>query len=247
MQAHRSRVLESWDPTPTTCALRLARPEGFSFRAGQTALLMLPTPQGVERRPLTIASGPARPHLEFAVRRGPSAFKQALAALRPGDEAHLLGPKGPYVLDPARPLLMVAGGVGITPVKSILEHAADEGLVMPIEVLASHRTPEEIVYRRELAALEHALPHARITHHITRPDGTGWTGAAGRIGRPQLAAALQRLPGAAVHLSGAPAMVMELAGHVRALGVPREHVTAEAFWGYGGKPGPPPGRPPTVA
>ncbi len=121
-----ARVVASRAPTPGTHAIRLERPDGFVFRAGQHVMLEVGTMAGPDDRVLSIASSPSRPHLEFAVRRSGSTFKEAFAALRPGDAVRMSQASGRFLLDATKPALLLSGGIGITPLKSMIEHVVDE-------------------------------------------------------------------------------------------------------------------------
>jgi ferredoxin-NADP reductase len=97
------------------------------------------------------------------------AFKRAFAALQPGDTVVVQGPLGHDLLDAARPAVLVAGGIGITPLKGMAEYAVDRKLSIPVRLVYSSRTVEEIVYREELEALERSNPGFHVLHTLTSP------------------------------------------------------------------------------
>ena len=102
---------------------------------------------------MSLATSTTRPHLEYGVRLSESAFKRAFAALQPGDTVVVQGPLGHYLLDTSRPAVLVAGGIGITPLKGMAEYAADRTLPIPVRLVSSNRTEEEIIFKEELQAL----------------------------------------------------------------------------------------------
>src|SRR2546425_3456328 len=122
----RVRVVSSRPLTPTTHAIQLEKPETFAFRATQFTFLQLRTEEGMDARPMSLATSPTRPHLEYAVRLSDSPYKRAFASLRPGDEVRVFGPIGDFVLHETRPAVLLAGGIGITPFKGMAEYAADK-------------------------------------------------------------------------------------------------------------------------
>ncbi|HUL58826.1 MAG TPA: FAD-dependent oxidoreductase [Anaeromyxobacteraceae bacterium] len=221
------KVIEARDETPTVRRVRVERPPGFEFRASQAARLELP---GGESHPFSIASGPARPWLDFAARRSASPFKEAFFALAPGDEVRVLGPRGRFFLDPEVPALLVAGGVGITPMRSMLEHVADAGLALPVALVYQNRTPEEIAFRAEIDGIASARPNVAVHHVLTQPP-PGWPGRAGRIDEALLAEAAAA-EGARWYVAGPPAFVDRAVGAARALAVPPERLLLEVFRGY---------------
>src|SRR3989442_8235559 len=108
----------------------------------------------MDARPMSLATSPTRPRLEYAVRESDSPYKRAFAALRPDDPVFVAGPIGDFVLDEHRPAVLVAGGIGITPLKGMAEFAADKGLPLPIRLVYSSRTQTDIVYEHQLPPLQ---------------------------------------------------------------------------------------------
>jgi ferredoxin-NADP reductase len=215
-------VLELRAETPTIMRLRLERPLGFHHHPGQHAVLRLHTDRGPDLRPLSIASPPEAAELEFATRIGPSAYKQAFAALQGGDRVKVSRPMGSFRLDPTRPEVMVSGGIGITPLRSMLTAAAASGHTAPVRLLFSNRTVEEIPFRLELDQLARRHPDLRITWVLSAsaagaPSGDVLTG---RIEVDHLREQLRQLPDAVVYLTGPAAMVDDLTGLLRRIGVP---------------------------
>ena len=111
-------VVSSRPLTSSTHAIELEKPKAFMFRPTQFTFLQLLTEQGRDARPMSLATSPTRPHLEYAVRLSDSPYKRAFAALRPGDEVLVFGPIGDFVLYETRPAILIAGGIGVTPLKA---------------------------------------------------------------------------------------------------------------------------------
>jgi ferredoxin-NADP reductase len=162
-----AKVLASQPLTPSAHGITVERPPEFHFAPVQFTFLSLRTPESQDwsdYRPMSLASSPTRPHLEYGVRTGLTPWKHAFAALRPGDEVMVEGPRGRFLLDPQRPAVLVAGGIGITPLKGMVEYATDARLPIPLRLLYSNRTEAEIAYRPELDALAAANPNLRVEH-----------------------------------------------------------------------------------
>ena len=218
--------------TPTTHAIEVEKPKAFAFGPTQFTFLQLQTEEGMDARPMSLATSPTRPHLEYAVRLSDSAYKHAFAALRPDDEVRVFGPIGDFVLHETRPAVLIAGGVGITPLKGMAEYAADKALPIPIRLVYSNRSEDEIVYRRELEALETKNPHFRMYNTLTRTTDSGWKGATGRIDRDFLREATRDLVDPVYYVSGTPSMVVGMLRLLRDLEVPDSNLEVEAFRGY---------------
>src|SRR2546421_9636814 len=158
----RTRIVSSRALTPSTRAIEPEKPAGFTFRPTQFTFLQLQTEEGMDARPMSLATSPTRPHLEYAVRLSDSAYKRAFAALRPDDEVRVFALIGDFVLHETRPAVLLAAGIGITPLKGMAEYAADNALPIPIRLVYSNRSEDEIVYRDELDSLEKQNAQFRV-------------------------------------------------------------------------------------
>jgi len=220
-------VRAALDPIPNVHAIRVDRPPGFEFRASQAVRLVL----GNEARPFSIASGPERPYLDFATRRSDSEFKRAFFALAPGDSVRIVGPRGRFLLEEDRPAVLVAGGIGITPLRSMLQHAADARLGTPLTLVYANREPSEIAFRAEVEAWANEVPDLRVLHIVSQPD-LGWKGRVGRVDTDLLAAGLAGRDGALFYVSGPPAFVQRVLEATVPLAIERGRIRIELFRNY---------------
>src|SRR5260370_42353638 len=165
-QALETTVVASRKLTPTTYDILLKKPAWFSFRPTQFTYLTLSTDEGPDGRPMSLATSPTRPKLEYAVRVGDSAFKRAFASLRPGDKVVVEGPYGHYVLKEDRPAVLLAGGIGITPLKGMAEDASDKKLPIQVRLVYSNRNEGAVAFRPEIEQLELRNPNFRIRHPL---------------------------------------------------------------------------------
>ncbi len=229
----RVRVLESTQVTPTIHDVKFEKPPGFDFLPVQFCGLELSTKEGGIEYPMSLACSPTKPYLEFGARVSDSAWKEAFRALRPGDEAEVDGAYGHFVLDPNSQAVLIAGGIGITPLKGMAEYAADRRLPMEMRLLYSSRNEAEIAYRRELETLTDQNPRFRVTHTLTRePSGSSWTGRRGRIDAELLASVSHDLTNPYYYVCGTPGMVRETFQILAESGVAPGRIKSEAFRGY---------------
>src|SRR5213083_2364860 len=228
----RTRVVSSWPLTPTTHAIEVEKPKALTFGPTQFTFLQLQTEEGMDARPMSLATSPTRPHLEYAVRLSDSPYKRAFAALRPDDEVAVFGPIGDFVLHETRPAVLLAGGIGITPLKGMAEYAADKALPIPIRLVHSNRSEDEIVYRLELDTLEKQNPRFRVLYTLTRNDDKGWQGRTGRMDQELLSEAARDLSDPIYYVTGTPSMVVGTLQLLRELKIPDSHIEIEAFRGY---------------
>ncbi len=221
--------------TPSVTTFRFARV--FDYLPNQFVTLKLhgiQDPWGPMRR-FSLSSSPTEDHLSITTKLTGSPFKEGLLALRPGDEAQVMGPLGHFVLDPERPAVMIAGGIGIAPFRGMILYAADRGLEIPIILLYSNRTPEDITFRGELDGLAQKLPHLRVLHTISRPADAklGWRGRVGRIDAGFIRGATEGVEAPIYYICGLPEMVEDMALLLyRGLGIPAQDIRVERFMGY---------------
>jgi ferredoxin-NADP reductase len=230
---YTTRVTGIWSPTETTRAVRLARPEGFIFQACQAVRLILDGPAGETSRSLSLAAGPDRGHLELAARISDSDFKRAFFSLQPGDPVRIRGPLGRFILDRGRPAVMLAGGIGITPFRSMLQFVSDNGASQRIMLIYASREPREIAFKQEIDELAGNSPGVEILYIVSaaeQHDNRQYR--LGRIDPPLLQKIAGEIPGAVYYLAGPVDFVRALIGELRLLGIPKADLRAEAFRGY---------------
>jgi len=213
--------------------LRVGRPTGMQFRAGQHLKLVFPNGA---KNPYTIASAPSDPHLEFCIERVPGGrVSSLLFDLKPGAHVQLdARPKGSFVLQPSADLhLMFATVTGISPFRSMLREAAATGQWARFVVVQGASFAEELVYREELEALAKSHPqHVRYLPSVSRPadpQNRGFKGLTGRL--PALAPALIRELQASskrmqIYACGHPEMVQAIHALGAEMGLP---VASETF------------------
>ncbi|HSX31017.1 MAG TPA: FAD-dependent oxidoreductase [Candidatus Saccharimonadales bacterium] len=145
----------------------------MSFVPGQYAAISFwrsgrPTPM----RCFSIASTSLSGVLQFAMRvRG--GFTHAVAELRAGDAVRVQGPFGDFTIDPEHDtrVVMLAGGIGITPFMSMLRDATERSARLPITLLYSNRSCSSIPFYEELRSLEQRNPHLRLRFYSQDADG----------------------------------------------------------------------------
>lgn len=163
----------------TSLTLRLVDGRPFPFRPGQFNMLSLP---GVGEAAISFSSDPAAPETFTHTVRAVGSVTRRLVALRPGDRIGVRGPFGtPWPVDDFRgwDLLIVAGGIGLAPLRPVLyhllRHRADYGEVI---LLYGARTPGDLLYRDEYAAWEDAGIRVLVT--VDRAEGE-WQGPVGVV------------------------------------------------------------------
>jgi len=157
--------------------------------------------------------------------------------LRMGDQIEVRGPIGGYFVwearDDSSPLLLVAGGSGIVPLRSILRHRDRVGSAVPVRLLYSARSLPDVIYRAEL---ERHGQGVEVIYTLTRQQPPGWTGHAGRVDDTLLAEAAWPADRRPLAFACGPTPFVEAVatGLVR-LGYPPAQVKTERFGATGGR------------
>ena len=227
-------MVELLDETPRVRSIVLDPPEWPGHRAGQHVDVRLTAEDGYQaQRSYSIASAPEDEHLVLTVERldDGEVSPYLVDELRPGDELELRGPIGGYFVWDAStggPLLLVAGGSGVVPFRSMLRHRAAAGSDVPARLLYSSRSLDEVIYRDELEGL------ADVRFTLTREQPEGWTGYARRIDAELLAEVAwppEERP--LVFICGPTAFVEVAAGSLVALGHDPSRIRTERFGATG--------------
>jgi ferredoxin-NADP reductase len=201
--------------------------EPLDWRAGQFLRYVLPHPNTDDRhddRWFTIAAAPFEEHIQITTRFSPksSSFKKALRMLPIGAEIEAEGPEGEFVItDPERNYIFVAGGIGITPFRSILAEADHTGQKLKAHLLYGNRD-NSIVFKDELDGFTRRNPKLTIDY-IVDPD---------HIDEDRLRQAIQSADNPYIFISGPEPMVEALTVMVKKLGVSGNHIQTDFFPGY---------------
>lgn len=220
--------------TPRVRVLRLdtsATP--FTFAAGQAVMAGLHG--SVLRKPYSIASAPTearrRGWIELLVQVDDSGGPDPhLELAGPGTALDLEGPFGSFALptlDQSASVLLVAGGTGIAPLRSMLMEALAQPSPARISVVYSARSVDELAYRDELEALA-AERRISLVMTVTREPRQGWSGRRGRIDRGLLAETLPARDAWCL-VCGPPPLVEDVRLGLAALGVPDRQIVVERY------------------
>jgi ferredoxin-NADP reductase len=230
-------VVELLNETPRVRSIVLDPPDWPGHRAGQHVDVRLTAEDGYQaQRSYSIASAPEDEHLVLTVERldDGEVSPYLVDELRPGDELELRGPIGGYFVWEAStggPLLLVAGGSGVVPFRSMLRHRAGAGSSVPARLLYSSRSLAEVIYREEWEGLG---ADVRLT--LTRERPEGWTGYARRIDGELLAEVAwppEERP--LVYVCGPTTFVEVAAESLVALGHDPGRIKTERFGATGGR------------
>ncbi len=189
----RGTVVKLIQETPRVMSLVLDVPGWKGHRAGQHLDLRLTAEDGYQaERSYSIASAPADPQVTLTIERldDGEVSPYLTGELRPGDELELRGPIGGWFTwrpEDGGPLLLVGGGSGIVPLMAMIRQRAAVQSLVPVCVLYSSRSSDEIIYHVELNQRAATDADLDVAYTLTRSQPVGWQGYARRIDRAMLA------------------------------------------------------------
>ncbi|HYM32486.1 MAG TPA: 2Fe-2S iron-sulfur cluster-binding protein [Candidatus Cybelea sp.] len=211
--------------------VRLAIESGgpFSFSAGQYAEV---TFDGLPARDFSMANRPDDAMLEFHIRAvsGGAVSHFVQSGVKVGDKVRVEGPRGVSYLREKHtgPIVAVAGGSGLAPIKSIVERIAALGLRQPVSLYFGVRDERDLYLEDHFRALNASHPNIAFTPVLSEPSGP--TSRRKGFLSDVLAQDFADLDGAKAYLAGPPIMVETCVSALRKLGVRKEDCHADAFY-----------------
>jgi ferredoxin-NADP reductase len=186
------------------------------------------------RRHITVVTSPTEEGvLGLATRLRDSAFKKSLTELPEGAPVDVEQPKGSFVLpeDTSKEYVFLAGGIGITPFRSMLRYMVDKGLDYHVTLVCSNRDRESTPFFEELQELEADLPRGRVVFAMDQDEN--WDGEKRRISPEMLQDVLGGdLSSFHFMIAGPPGMAKAVKAAILEAGVPEEQVQSDSFSGY---------------
>ncbi|WP_281690185.1 ferredoxin reductase family protein [Pseudonocardia thermophila] len=228
------REVRPESPTVSTLVLQPRHPGiggGWEFAPGQFAWIRLRRSITAEEHPFTIASSAHDGSTEFTIRHAGD-FTSAIRALPPGSPVWVDGPHGAFTSDigACSGFVLIAGGVGITPMMSMLRTAADRGDRRPYRLIVVASSPEDLLFREELGFLRTTLD-LEVTEVLRRPR-EGWDGPIGGLSVGLFAMVLRtvdRPDDLDYFICGPPGLVNDALDVLDALDVAPARVHTELF------------------
>lgn len=184
------------------------------------------------RRHITVVTSPTEGVLGLATRIRDSAFKKSLVEMREGSAVDVEQPKGSFVLpeDTSQRYAFVAGGIGITPFRSMLRYIADKGLDYDITLVYSNRDVESTAFLDELKELESLVPRCRVIFTMT--DDPSWEGDTRMLDAEVLRDLLGDLESFHFMIAGPPPMAKSVEASLLEAGLSEDQVQSDSFSGY---------------
>ena len=214
-------------------SFRFARPHRFSYKPGQFAFVTVEAAGQKIRKPLTLSSSPTElDHIEFTKKLTGHPFSDGLEALKIGDAVRLDAPYGNFALDGRfSRVAMLAGGIGITPMRSMCKYCTDRNLDVAVALLYANNAEMDVVFRWELEEMEKQNRNLKVVFTLSEA-GPGWKGHVGRIDADMIREEIPDFLTAIFYVCGPPAMVDAMRTVLRDSGTPMDSIKTEDLIGY---------------
>jgi len=240
MPVYKIKLKSRQEIAAGTMAFHFEKPEGFAYKAGQFADYTLINPSETDAegntRGFSLASTPYEDDLMLATRMRDTAFKRVLKTMEPGTELTLDAPYGSFTLhnNTQLPAVFLTGGIGVTPVRSIVLQATHNKLPHKIFLFDSNRRPEDAAFLDDLTEAQKKNPNYTFVGTMTEMEKSGreWHGETGFITKAMLLKYIDDLMLPIYYLAGPPAMVTAMRKTLGEAGVNDGNIRTEEFSGY---------------
>lgn len=224
-----SMVLKEWQETKLIKVIHLSVPQDFLFNSAQYVSIELKAGEYKDAKIFSIATSPTvKSHIEIAKKLTGSRYSEKFASLKEGDKVKVKGPFGTFLLDVEKDAVMLCGGIGITPLKNMVEYATARELPIKINLLFSNKT-SEIPFKKELDEFAQKNPNFYITYLVTQPTES-WQGRTGRI-NAELIKEIPDFKEKIFYICGPILMVSSMEDVLKEAGVPDRQIRVERFTG----------------
>ena len=236
-----SRLTERYEVAEDTMAFQFEKPAGWIFKAGQFVDITITSPPETDAegntRGFSISSAPQEPDIMITTRLRDTAFKRVLKSMPLQSEVRIEGPFGNLSLhnNAARPAVLLAGGIGITPFRSIVVTAVKERLPHYIFLFYANRRPEDAAFLEELRALQTQNANFKLIATMTEMEKSSrpWKGEVGVIDYKMIDRHLEKAEaGPIYYIAGPPQMVRDLQTMLTNARVDSDDIRVEEFSGY---------------
>jgi ferredoxin-NADP reductase len=219
--------------TYNVTSFRFPRPPQLNYTAGQYFFITLKANGKELKKHFSFSSSPTeKTHIEFTKKLSESDFSAALKALKPKDWARIDAPYGEFTFKGEHKKIgLIAGGIGITPFKSICQYCTDGNLATKVTLLYGNRTENDIAFRNELEMLQRQNKNLKVVFTLNEAD-SNWKGSTGLITADMIKKEIPDYKETTFYTCGPPKMVEIMENVISQLGLPETQLRREYFTGY---------------
>ena len=228
-----TRCLEIIPRARDMVSYRFPRPNDLNYKPGQYMLVTIEADGKRLTHPLSISSSPTETdHIEFTKRLTDSEYSKALRSFKPGTWVQIDAPYGIFTFQGEhQKIALLAGGIGITPFRSICRYATDKHLDSSIMLLYGCRTEDEIAFKTEFEEMQDQNPNFKVTFILSEP-GSQWRGLVGFISADLLKTELPDYDERVFYACGPPGMIKAMETVMTSMGLPMTKLKLEVLVGH---------------
>jgi glycine betaine catabolism B len=213
-------------------SVRFTKPANFTYKPGQYMIVTLNAAGKALSHPLTMSSSPTEEFLEFTKKMSDSEFSMALRGLKGADLVIFDAPYGIFTFNGEYPkVAFLAGGIGITPFKSIIQYCTDAKQTSNIILFYGCRTDKDITFKEELIGLQKHNPNLKLVL-VANEAPSDWSGARGVISAELIKAEAPDFRERMFYACGPPPMVIAMQKLISELSLPLNQLKLEALAGH---------------
>jgi ferredoxin-NADP reductase len=219
--------------TYNVTSFRFPRPATLNYKPGQCLFVTIKCGGRNLSKTLSLSSSPTeKEHIEFTKKLTDSEFSNTLRTLKVGDWATIDAPYGKFTFEGENEkIALLAGGIGITPFRSICKYCTDMRLTAKITLLYGNRSESDIVFKKELEEMEKQNENLKVVF-ILNEASNAWKGATGVIDAELVKKEVPDYKERAFYACGPPPMVQAMEKLIRDLGLPLTQLRLEVFTGH---------------
>lgn len=219
--------------TYNVTSFRFPRPATLNYKPGQYLFVTIKSGGKNLSKTLSLSSSPTeKEHIEFTKKLTDSEFSNTLRTLKVGDWATIDAPYGKFTFEGENEkIALLAGGIGITPFRSICKYCTDMRLTVKITLLYGNLSESDIVFKKELEEMEKQSENLKVVF-ILNEASNGWKGVTGVIDAELVKKEVPDYQERVFYVCGPPPMVQAMEKLIRDLGLPLTQLKLEAFTGH---------------
>jgi ferredoxin-NADP reductase len=233
----KTRVVDIINRAPGVKSFRFGVNGELNFKPGQFFFITLEIDGNERTKHFSFSNSPTeKGYVEFTKRITQSPFSGTLDRLKKGDPAELKMPYGSFTFEGEyEKVAFLSGGIGITPIRSMLKFATDKVLATDFVLLYGNSREEDIIFKEDLDRMQSVNKNLRVVYTLTsrEADKSEWNGRTGHIDSSAIKEELPDYKDRVFYICGPPAMVSSLAAILKnELGVKDTKIKIENFTGY---------------